>query len=174
MCPTPTNSTSALRPLTRHPPYSYYLDIRPTPLPRHQPYPPTTSTSAVPPLHRHPPYPHSLDISPTPTTSTSVLRPLPRHPPYPHYLDIRPTPTTSTSALPPLSRHSPYPHCLDNWPSSSSCTYYKLLNLIRFLSTLSQYLSQQTTPLEEKDILRMFHQMVAAMKYVHQHNVLHR
>ena len=40
--------------------------------------------------------------------------------------------------------------------------------------TLSQYLLEQSEPLEEREILSMFQQMVAAIKYVHQHNVLHR
>ncbi|ELT94624.1 hypothetical protein CAPTEDRAFT_225863 [Capitella teleta] len=40
--------------------------------------------------------------------------------------------------------------------------------------TLSQYLSQQSDPLEEKELLSMFLQIVAAIKYIHEHNILHR
>ncbi|XP_007907859.1 serine/threonine-protein kinase Nek8-like [Callorhinchus milii] len=40
--------------------------------------------------------------------------------------------------------------------------------------TLAQYLAQQDGELEERDILNLFHQMVAAISYLHEHNVLHR
>lgn len=40
--------------------------------------------------------------------------------------------------------------------------------------TLSQYLTKQDHPLDEKDILAMFHQIVAAIRYIHSHNILHR
>ncbi|XP_048418462.2 uncharacterized protein LOC125467089 isoform X1 [Stegostoma tigrinum] len=40
--------------------------------------------------------------------------------------------------------------------------------------TLAQYLAQQGQELEEQQILNLFHQMVAAISYLHKHNVLHR
>ncbi|XP_067827514.1 uncharacterized protein [Heptranchias perlo] len=40
--------------------------------------------------------------------------------------------------------------------------------------TLAQYLAQQDRELEEQEILNLFHQMVAATCYLHEHNVLHR
>ncbi|CAG5117686.1 unnamed protein product [Candidula unifasciata] len=40
--------------------------------------------------------------------------------------------------------------------------------------TLSQYLAKQDHPIEEKDILAMFRQIVGAIRYVHSHNILHR
>ncbi|XP_043533250.1 uncharacterized protein LOC122540959 isoform X2 [Chiloscyllium plagiosum] len=40
--------------------------------------------------------------------------------------------------------------------------------------TLAQYLAQQDQELEEQQILNLFHQMVAAIYYLHKHNVLHR
>ncbi|XP_067874142.1 uncharacterized protein [Heterodontus francisci] len=40
--------------------------------------------------------------------------------------------------------------------------------------TLAQYLAQQDWELEEREILNLFHQMVAAICYLHDHNVLHR
>ncbi|XP_060073259.1 uncharacterized protein LOC132553034 [Ylistrum balloti] len=40
--------------------------------------------------------------------------------------------------------------------------------------TLAQFLSQQEKPLEEKTILTMFQQIVAAIRHIHEHNVLHR
>ncbi|XP_069103120.1 uncharacterized protein [Argopecten irradians] len=40
--------------------------------------------------------------------------------------------------------------------------------------TLAQFLSQQDKPLEEKSILTMFQQIVAAIRHIHEHNVLHR
>ncbi|XP_062922107.1 uncharacterized protein LOC134355712 isoform X4 [Mobula hypostoma] len=40
--------------------------------------------------------------------------------------------------------------------------------------TLAQYLAQQDRELEELEILNLFHQMVAATCYLHEHNVLHR
>ncbi|XP_013390784.1 uncharacterized protein LOC106159131 [Lingula anatina] len=40
--------------------------------------------------------------------------------------------------------------------------------------TLAQFLSSQEKPLEEKEILGMFQQMVAAIRHIHEHNILHR
>uniref|UniRef100_A0A2C9JNN1 non-specific serine/threonine protein kinase n=1 Tax=Biomphalaria glabrata TaxID=6526 RepID=A0A2C9JNN1_BIOGL len=40
--------------------------------------------------------------------------------------------------------------------------------------TLAQYLARQERPLEEQLILAMFQQMVAALQYIHSHNILHR
>uniref|UniRef100_UPI00398E6731 serine/threonine-protein kinase Nek9-like n=1 Tax=Pristiophorus japonicus TaxID=55135 RepID=UPI00398E6731 len=40
--------------------------------------------------------------------------------------------------------------------------------------TLAQYLAQQDRELEEREILNLFHQMMAATCYLHEHNVLHR
>lgn len=41
--------------------------------------------------------------------------------------------------------------------------------------TLAQYLSSRAEqPIEEKVILDMFQQMVAAIKHIHGHNILHR
>ena len=40
--------------------------------------------------------------------------------------------------------------------------------------TLSDYLAKQEIELEERDILIMFSQMVSAIKYCHDHNILHR
>ncbi|XP_021355161.1 uncharacterized protein LOC110451456 [Mizuhopecten yessoensis] len=40
--------------------------------------------------------------------------------------------------------------------------------------TLAQFLAQQDKPLEEKTILTMFQQIVAAIRHIHEHNVLHR
>ncbi|KAK3766064.1 hypothetical protein RRG08_002301 [Elysia crispata] len=40
--------------------------------------------------------------------------------------------------------------------------------------TLAQYLAKQDRPMEEKDILLMFQQIVAAIRHIHSHNVLHR
>ncbi|XP_032906588.1 serine/threonine-protein kinase Nek8-like [Amblyraja radiata] len=40
--------------------------------------------------------------------------------------------------------------------------------------TLAQYLAQQDRELEELEILNLFHQIVAAICYLHEHSVLHR
>lgn len=40
--------------------------------------------------------------------------------------------------------------------------------------TLAQLLSRQTRPLAERDILPMFAQITAAIRHMHQHNILHR
>lgn len=41
--------------------------------------------------------------------------------------------------------------------------------------TLAQYLNKRADqPIEEKLILDMFHQMVAAIKHIHGHKILHR
>ncbi|XP_064595853.1 serine/threonine-protein kinase Nek9-like [Liolophura sinensis] len=40
--------------------------------------------------------------------------------------------------------------------------------------TMSQFLAQQERPLEEKEVLGMFQQIVAAIRHVHEHNILHR
>ena len=40
--------------------------------------------------------------------------------------------------------------------------------------TLAQLLSKRDQPLEEKRILEMFQQMVAAPKHIHGHKILHR
>jgi serine/threonine protein kinase len=40
--------------------------------------------------------------------------------------------------------------------------------------TLAHYLAQCDKPLEEKKILEIFYQIVQAIKYIHQHNILHR
>ncbi|XP_054713786.1 LOW QUALITY PROTEIN: serine/threonine-protein kinase Nek8-like [Uloborus diversus] len=39
---------------------------------------------------------------------------------------------------------------------------------------LAQYLSQMKSPMEEKEILLLFKQIVAAIKHMHDHNILHR
>ena len=41
-------------------------------------------------------------------------------------------------------------------------------------STLAQLLKQRTKPLSEPEILTLFAQMVDALKYLHDHNILHR
>ncbi len=41
-------------------------------------------------------------------------------------------------------------------------------------STLAQYLKQRVKPLSEEEILTMFYQMVDALKYLHDHKILHR
>ncbi|XP_064645738.1 uncharacterized protein LOC135499037 [Lineus longissimus] len=40
--------------------------------------------------------------------------------------------------------------------------------------TLAQYLSHRDAPLDEKEILEIFQQMVAAIRHIHEHNILHR
>ncbi|XP_012937764.1 uncharacterized protein LOC101851545 [Aplysia californica] len=40
--------------------------------------------------------------------------------------------------------------------------------------TLAQFLSKQDRPLEEREILLMFQQIVAAIRHIHSHNILHR
>lgn len=40
--------------------------------------------------------------------------------------------------------------------------------------TLAQYLSSLEKPLEEREIIIMFQQIVAAMRHIHEHNILHR
>lgn len=40
--------------------------------------------------------------------------------------------------------------------------------------TLAQFLRQQTTPMPEQDILLMFYKMVDALRYLHEHKILHR
>ena len=43
--------------------------------------------------------------------------------------------------------------------------------------TLAQYLSQQDLTLavdREREVLAMFQQIVAAIRHIHQHNILHR
>ena len=40
--------------------------------------------------------------------------------------------------------------------------------------TLAQFLRQQTTPMPERDILLMFYKMVDALRYLHEHKILHR
>ena len=40
--------------------------------------------------------------------------------------------------------------------------------------TLAQLLAKRDQPLEERRILEMFSQMVAAIRYIHGHNILHR
>lgn len=40
--------------------------------------------------------------------------------------------------------------------------------------TLAQLLSRQNRPMDERDILMMFRQVVSAIKYMHDHNILHR
>ena len=39
---------------------------------------------------------------------------------------------------------------------------------------MAQHLAAQVKPMEEKEILSMYQQMVAAIKYMHGHNILHR
>ncbi|XP_064645013.1 serine/threonine-protein kinase Nek8-like isoform X3 [Lineus longissimus] len=39
---------------------------------------------------------------------------------------------------------------------------------------LAQYLSHRDAPLDEKEILEIFQQMVAAIRHIHEHNILHR
>lgn len=40
--------------------------------------------------------------------------------------------------------------------------------------TLAQLLSRQSRPLPERDILTMFSQIAAALRHMHEHNILHR
>lgn len=40
--------------------------------------------------------------------------------------------------------------------------------------TLAQLLAKRDQPLEERRILEMFSQMVASIRYIHGHNILHR
>jgi len=40
--------------------------------------------------------------------------------------------------------------------------------------TLAQKLAKREYQMEEKDILEMFQQMVAAIRHIHGHNILHR
>lgn len=40
--------------------------------------------------------------------------------------------------------------------------------------TLAKMLAQQTTRLPEREILSLFQQIVSAIHYMHQHNILHR
>lgn len=40
--------------------------------------------------------------------------------------------------------------------------------------TLLQYLTKCKSPLDEIEILNLFKQIVAAIKYMHEHNILHR
>ncbi|GFO11680.1 serine/threonine-protein kinase nek8 [Plakobranchus ocellatus] len=40
--------------------------------------------------------------------------------------------------------------------------------------TLAQHLAKQDKPMDEKDILLMFQQIVAAIRHIHSHNILHR
>ena len=42
------------------------------------------------------------------------------------------------------------------------------------IRTLAQFLRAQAKPLSEKEILRMFSQMVDALLYLHGHKILHR
>jgi serine/threonine protein kinase len=46
--------------------------------------------------------------------------------------------------------------------------------LVGCSSTLAHYLAQCDKPLEEKEVLEIFYQIVQAIKYIHQHNILHR
>ena len=48
---------------------------------------------------------------------------------------------------------------------------YKFLSLYR---TLAQFLRQQNKPLGEQEILGIFSQMVDALRYLHDHKILHR
>ncbi len=51
--------------------------------------------------------------------------------------------------------------------------YWKYI--VRPLSrTLSQYLANRDRPLQEREILRLFQQMVGAVRYLHDNSVLHR
>ena len=59
------------------------------------------------------------------------------------------------------------------------CYHVILLCVIMLLSscvcrTLAQFLAAQERPMEEKDILLMFQQIVAAIRHIHEHNILHR
>ena len=40
--------------------------------------------------------------------------------------------------------------------------------------TLAQYLSSQAKRIDERTILVIFHQIVSAVRHMHEHNVLHR
>ena len=55
---------------------------------------------------------------------------------------------------------------------------FRCNHVISFLyRTLAQFLQKQMAqnkPLPEKDVLTMFSQMVDALKYLHDHNILHR
>ena len=54
---------------------------------------------------------------------------------------------------------------------------YNVIQIIQtlfFTRTLAQFLRAQTKPLIEKEILRMFSQMVDALLYLHGHKILHR
>lgn len=45
---------------------------------------------------------------------------------------------------------------------------------LSYCRTLAQFLRQQTTPMPERDILLMFYKMVDALRYLHEHKILHR
>ena len=50
----------------------------------------------------------------------------------------------------------------------------KLIFICLYCSTLAKFLSSQDKPLEEKEIVSLFLQIVAAITHIHKHNILHR
>ena len=58
------------------------------------------------------------------------------------------------------------------WINTYFITYSS--HTIHTVRTLAQFLRQQTTPMPEPDILLMFYKMVDALRYLHEHKILHR
>ena len=63
---------------------------------------------------------------------------------------------------------------LNAFPALLYDEFFSAYLIFLFCRTLSQFLSKQDKPMEEKEILLIFHQMIAAIKYIHEHNILHR
>ena len=56
-----------------------------------------------------------------------------------------------------------------------SSTFACIMSAFSFcLRTLGQFLSKLDKELDEKEIVLMFQEMVMALKYIHEHNILHR